>query len=28
MIPHGSDGFADAYYGRPESMLDPEVRRA
>ena len=28
MIPHGcSDGFVDAYYGRPESMLDPEVRR-
>lgn len=23
-----SDGFADAFYGRPEAMLDPEVRRA
>jgi SAM-dependent methyltransferase len=23
-----SDGFADAFYGRPERMLDPAVRRA
>jgi SAM-dependent methyltransferase len=23
-----SDGFADAFYGRPEAMLDSEVRRA
>jgi SAM-dependent methyltransferase len=23
-----TDGFADAFYGRPEAILDPEVRRA
>ena len=23
-----SDGFADAFYGRPEAMLEPETRRA
>ena len=23
-----SDGFADAFYGRPEAMLEPEVRNA
>jgi SAM-dependent methyltransferase len=23
-----TDGFADAFYGRPEAMLDPSVRRA
>lgn len=23
-----TDGFAEAYYGRPESLLDPAVRRA
>ena len=22
------DGFAEAFYGRPEALLDPEVRRA
>lgn len=28
-IPRGcSDGFADAFYGRPEAMLRPEVRKA
>jgi hypothetical protein len=28
-IPLGcTDGFADAFYGRPEAMLDPAVRRA
>jgi hypothetical protein len=23
-----SDGFADAFYGRPEALLDPAVRNA